>query len=126
MLRDHGSAVDASLQSEYGLSVADIRSGVLSPSRAIGLIEHLPSTSALTRAIDGVDHQWTLTNMLLADAVDALNLLVWAKTEDAPLGRNRPKPIPRPGVEDDSTTTYGKGEGLPIDEMTAWLGWSDN
>ena len=28
--------------------------------------------------------------------VDALNLLVWSKTEDAAKGRGVPKPVPRP------------------------------
>lgn len=30
--------------------------------------------------------------------VDALNLLVWSKTEDAAKGRGVPKPVPRPHV----------------------------
>jgi hypothetical protein len=36
--------------------------------------------------------------MLLADAVDALNWLAWAKTERARNGGAPPEPIERPGV----------------------------
>lgn len=41
--------------------------------------------------------EWTLTNELLAAAVDRLTFLAWAKTKDASRsGAKRPKPIPRP------------------------------
>lgn len=63
---------------------------------------------------------WTLDRLLLAEAVDALNVANWqrgsAKRSDFP------KPIPRPGVEPESQT-FGKG-AIPYDEMAAWLGWS--
>ena len=40
--------------------------------------------------------RWNLTEHLQAAMVDALNLLVWSKTEDAAKGRGVPKPVPRP------------------------------
>lgn len=49
--------------------------------------------------------------------------MVWFQTEDGHKGRNRPKRIPRPGVEDETESnveTYGKG-ALPIEDFEAWL-----
>ena len=64
---------------------------------------------------------WTLGNHLLADVADTLHLLWWAKTEDAARRRNRPKPIPRPGITDDSKKQIGAGS-LPVEAMREWLG----
>jgi hypothetical protein len=72
--------------------------------------------------VHGVEQsEWSLTNHLLAGLADSAAWLVWSKTEDATKKRNRPKPIPRPGVEDDSKKQIGSGS-LPIDEMKMWLG----
>lgn len=40
-----------------------------------------------------MDSKLTTSQILEARMVDALNLLVWSKTEDAKKGRNRPKSI---------------------------------
>lgn len=63
------------------------------------------------------EHEWALDALLLAEVADALRVANWQRG-----GGKRsdyPKPIPRPGVEPESTT-YGKG-AIPIDEMEAWL-----
>jgi hypothetical protein len=41
---------------------------------------------------------WTIQNMLLAELVDVAHWLQWAKTKDGQRNRNRPPPVPRPGV----------------------------
>jgi hypothetical protein len=66
----------------------------------------------------GEDVEWDLRNQLIAAAVDALRTGNWQRGQGKE--RDRPKPIPRPGVEQDKT--YGK-EAIPIDEMVHWLGW---
>lgn len=49
--------------------------------------------------------------MLLAAAVDRLSLLVWAQTNDAQKGRNRPKSILESfTVKETNTTTFESGE----------------
>lgn len=40
-----------------------------------------------------MDSKLTTSQILEVRMVDALNLLVWSKTEDAKKGRNRPKSI---------------------------------
>lgn len=86
------------------------------------IVRQSPESSALFRSVHGAeDSQWNLTNHLLAAAADSLAWLVWAKTEDAARKRNRPKPIPRPGVVDDSKKRIGSSV-LPIEAMKNWLG----
>lgn len=41
--------------------------------------------------------------------VDALNLLVWSKTEDAAKGRGVPKPVPRPHAAASEKTSAAGG-----------------
>lgn len=51
--------------------------------------------------------RWNLTEHLQAAMVDALNLLVWSKTEDAAKGRGVPKPVPRPRAGEAKKPTGG-------------------
>lgn len=88
------------------------------------LVRGLGQGSALHKARHGEEEDaWTLSNHLLARQVENTDLLVWMKTEDASRrpARNRPKPIYRPGVEDDSKKSIGNDK-LPVDEMLAFLG----
>lgn len=69
------------------------------------------------------DYWWGLSEHLQASTVDALNLLVWSKTEDAAKGRNRPAPVPRPGVADPkrgNTRTFG-GTSMTQQQAREWL-----
>lgn len=86
------------------------------------VVHHLPRTSALVRAIEGDDWQWDLPAQLAAAGVDALRILIWQQTADGSKGRNQPKPIPRPGVDDEDDKTFGK-DAVSIDEMNSFLGW---
>jgi hypothetical protein len=64
--------------------------------------------------------QWDLHAHMLADLIDLTHLLVWFKTKDGAKGRNRPKPYPRPGVEDEGSRTV-KGTARPLDEVRSRL-----
>jgi hypothetical protein len=61
-------------------------------------VRHVGVDSNLFRAMFPDRAGWTLTNMLLAEMVDTLHWLQWAKTKDGQRGRNRPALTPRPGV----------------------------
>jgi len=61
-------------------------------------IRYLDRHSALYAAMHPEHAGWDTTNMLLADVVDSVHWLQWAKTEDGVKGRNKPKKVPRPGV----------------------------
>lgn len=76
------------------------------------------------RAINGVEEdEWGLAEQLLAQVADINSLALWLKSQDAQRKppRNRPKPIPRPGIEDDSKQTIG-GDKLPVADMLEFLG----
>ncbi|WP_424462883.1 DUF5361 domain-containing protein [Pseudoclavibacter helvolus] len=79
-----------------------------------------PHESAFWRAREPDDAPWDLERMLLAEQIDLLSLLVWAKTKDGSKNRNRPKPYPRPGAR---PKKFGK-KPLPIEDMREWLGWN--
>ena len=82
--------------------------------------ENLPRESALVREIEGKNHPWGYPEQLIAAAVDALNVANWRLTKDGAKGKNPPKPIPRPGVEQEKTYVT---EAISIEEMNHWLGW---
>lgn len=53
--------------------------------------------SAFWRAVDADgEGLWQPDTYLLANAVDALNVANWQRSEDGSKNRNRPKPLPRP------------------------------
>lgn len=62
-------------------------------------IRYLDVHSALYGLVYPDRAGWDKQNMLLANIADSLTWLQWAKTKDGSKGRNRPKPIPRPGVK---------------------------
>lgn len=121
LIEEHSEAVEYELIT-HGLRLRWLGSEGFNWRDLLVIVRHSPESSALFRAIHGAESSaWDLKAHLLANMADTLNLLWWAKTEDATRKKNRPKPIPRPGVEDDSTKQIGSGS-LPIEEMKAWLG----
>lgn len=70
----------------------------------------------------GGDSAWDLNNQLSALIADYLRILVWFKTKDGQKGRNFPKPIDRPGIEDDSKKCVGKGTKINAVDLAAILG----
>ncbi len=82
------------------------------------LIKHLPRDSALQRELHGEAAEWSVTDHLLAAAVDHLAVSNWmflcvngAEDGDQP---EPPKPVPRPGTgEDGDETPDGGPEQAP-------------
>lgn len=90
----------------------------------LAIVRYAPRGSAIARATLGEDVEWSLTNQLLAAQVDLLAVLRWYKTEDGSRGRNRPKPIPRPGIADETETRQIGRDPVPLDELDEFLGWT--
>jgi hypothetical protein len=66
------------------------------------LIRQLPETARTVALLHG--ETWTRTEHLLAAAVDVLNAANWQRGG----GKGpRPKPLPRPGVEDREVRRFG-------------------
>ncbi|WP_139244576.1 DUF5361 domain-containing protein [Arthrobacter woluwensis] len=78
--------------------------------------EHLPDDSATKRALG---QGWTLLEQLTALIADRLAVLAWQKTADGQKGKRPPKPIPRPGFEDKTTTTF-KGKPMSLEQAEKW------
>lgn len=110
LIRQHGGAIDADFQRFYGMTVADVICGRVTLRRFRDLFNGLPAEGTAqwrhARRNPAPDRQpqsppddwWTGERDLLAGVIDSVNVLVWLHTKDAQDGKNRPKPIPRPGV----------------------------
>ena len=84
------------------MDLLDWYRGALSSRRLAVLLKHLPPDSALGRALHGEESEWTVTDHLLAAAVDHLAIANWMfsavyRDEDAAMPEI-PTPVPRPGA----------------------------
>lgn len=68
---------------------------------------------------------WTMTNRLLALAVNALRILVWFKTKDGQKGRRRPEMI-GPDVPQDDRRAGSKPKPTPLSKLKHALGRGEN
>ncbi|MFI6057493.1 hypothetical protein [Streptomyces sp. NPDC051286] len=86
----------------------DWHRGRLSSRRLAVLVRHLPRDSAVMRDLHGEEVEWSVTDRLLATAVDQLADANWMfaivhRDEDAdPV--DCPEPIPRPGSKEEPAT----------------------
>ncbi|MFI8518977.1 hypothetical protein ACIGEZ_14290 [Streptomyces sp. NPDC085481] len=69
------------------------------------MVKHLPQDSAVQREIHGEAAEWSVSDHLIAAAVDHLAVANWmfscvniGEDDDPP---EFPKPVPRPGVTED-------------------------
>jgi Family of unknown function (DUF5361) len=67
---------------------------------------------------------WNNFTMLMADMVDALNWLVWAKTEAAQKNGSPPAQIERPGVAGPQSRPGAKVKPTPLSRMKEISGWN--
>ena len=118
LLEAHPEEVEYDLIS-HGLRLRQLGSDLLSWRDLYVIVRQQPSDAALARAMDPEGSAWGLSEQLLAAIADASHVRVW----QAGSGKksDRPKPIPRPGVESGSKQIH-KHEVLPAGEMASWLG----
>ncbi|PZT76041.1 MULTISPECIES: hypothetical protein [unclassified Streptomyces] len=85
------------------MDLLDWHRGRLSSRRLAVLVKHMPQDSAVARELDGEDSQWTVTDHLLAAAVDHLAAANWmfasVNTDEDADPPEAPVPVPRPGDE---------------------------
>lgn len=111
LIEQHGEALDADLQHHYpGRSLADLVAGRMTFRQLNVLVKGLPSDGTAlwranrqnlrpgTKGSPPPADWWTPERDFAASQLDALAVLIWLQTEDARKGKNRPKPIARPGV----------------------------
>ncbi|TQM29861.1 DUF5361 domain-containing protein [Nocardia bhagyanarayanae] len=121
LLEEHTEAIEYDLIT-IGLRLRMLGTDDLSWRDLKALIKQAPADSALARSVYGEDHQWQLGQHLLADMADSLRWLVWSKTKAAQDGRDRPEPIPRPGV---TRGVERIGTAASIEAMNDFLTWDD-
>ncbi len=96
--------------------------GELSERALVAFLRHLPPESETAAALMP-DCGWSRTDMLLARICEGVEMLLWLETSrGARKGKRpqRPKRIPRPGVEPDGRR-IGRG-GIPISDFDSWYG----
>lgn len=98
----------------------DLDSTDLGPLRIGDLAANLPDDAAVWRTLDE-RNRWPVSAYLIAAVVDQLNLIIWTKTKDGEKGRNRPTPIPRPGVEEKTKNRDSEVQAMDLDELKAFL-----
>jgi hypothetical protein len=125
LVEEHSGAVKADLlRAGYRLRWLDDPSRDFNWDDVYVLVSTAEHGSATYRAVHGDEEtEWTLANHLLAMVVENTSLNLWMKTKDATRSnpRDRPKPIPRPGVVDDSKKVIG-GDVLEFHAMIEFLG----
>lgn len=121
LVQEHGEAIEYDLIG-LGLRLRMLGTELLTWADLKAIVRYLPLESALIRVIHPDAHQWQVSQHLLAEAVDALRWLMWAKTDDGRRGRNRPDLIQRPGAK---SRRERVGTATELDQMNEFLGWGD-
>ena len=91
VMGEHPDELRADLQEHYGLDI-DGMGRDFSTLHAAALLAQMPEGSRTAMAYDP-DAAWTSRMLLAASMANALNWLVWSRTEDGRRGRNMPRPI---------------------------------
>lgn len=113
VLRDHPEAVRYDLLT-LGLHVEDLGTQALSWLDLEAVIDQRPIGSAISRAIDGEDAFWGLSEQLLAAVADRLS---WALWQNGGGKGQKPKPIPRPGTRPKKTNAASRRfDSMTIEE----------
>jgi hypothetical protein len=97
LIKHHAEALEADLIGE-GMRLRHFPSDEFTWRDLKVIIKHLSVHSQLYAAVYPDRAGWDIQNYLLADIADGIHWLQWAKTKDGRKGRNRPQPIPRPGI----------------------------
>ncbi|MFI6699343.1 hypothetical protein ACIBJC_10275 [Streptomyces sp. NPDC050509] len=83
------------------MDLLDWHRGRLTSRRLAVLVKHMPRDSALTHELHGEEAEWSVTDHLLAAAVDHLAAANWmfatVNTDESADAPDPPLPVPRPG-----------------------------
>lgn len=128
VIDEHGGALEYDLMTRCGATLDDVPARI--PWTALrSFVTHLDASSALVKEQDPDIAGWQGTDrvpMLLADAIDAINVFRWqfecANTPKKKRRPKRPEPYPRPGVgKGDDGQKVGR-DPIPVSEFDEW--WS--
>lgn len=120
ILEDHGPAIEYDLI-KLGLRLRQLGTDLLSWRDLLVIVQHSGHDTSLNVSMHPDAAPWKLGEHLLAVIADAVIAGNWMQSKDGQKNRNRPKPIPRPGVEPESKKFGGRAESM--DSIREWLGW---
>ncbi|MFE3827310.1 hypothetical protein [Streptomyces sp. NPDC059092] len=96
------------------MDLLDWHRGRLTSRRLAVLVKHMPRDSALTLELHGEEAEWSVTDHLLAAAVDHLAAANWmfatVNTDESADAPDPPLPVPRPGDPASSPESSGIAE----------------
>ena len=119
LIDEHQEAVEYDLIA-HGVRLRQLGTEALSWRDLKIIIELQPhGKSAVARAKDPDEAAWGLSEHLLAVIADTSRARVWQ--EGSGKAKDKPKPIPRPGIETTEKTTY-RYDVLPVSDMADFLG----
>jgi hypothetical protein len=116
LIKRHSDALEADLLG-IGLRLRHCPSPEFNWRDLWVFISHIGVDSKLYAATNPESAGWNKTNMLIAEAVDYLGWLQWAKTKSASEGGNPPDRVPRPGVQPNPARKGSKVKPVPIDKL---------
>jgi hypothetical protein len=122
LIDEHGPAIEYDLI-KLGLRLRQLGTDLLSWRDLLVIVQHTERGSALSASMDPDSSTWGLSEHLLAVVADAVIAGNWMSSRDGQKNRNRPKPIPRPGIVPESKKFGGRAES--IDTIRDWLGWEE-
>lgn len=117
LIDKHGEAIAYDCIT-LGLRLRNVGTDDFTWGDLLAIVQQSPRSSALFRAQYPDEAVWGHQEQLLALIADYLAAGNWQRGHGKK--NDYPKPIPRPGVEQDKK--FGN-EAMPIDEMASWLGW---
>ena len=85
------------------------------------IVKQSPRDSAVHRSVVGADHEWGLSEQLLAALFDVLAVANWQRGGDG--NAKKPEPLNRPGVKKSAGDVVAQGKAVSTEEMDALLGW---
>lgn len=121
LIDEHGPAVEYDLI-KLGLRLRQLGTEWLTWRDLLVIVQHSGNETSLFAAMHPDVAPWKLSEHLLAVIADAVIAGNWMQSEDARRKRNRPKPIPRPGVTPEHKKFGGQAEDMAI--IRDWLGWN--
>ncbi|GAA1521693.1 hypothetical protein GCM10009730_31820 [Streptomyces albidochromogenes] len=126
-MEEHAEALEADLLRHYGLDLLDWYRGGLTSRRLSVLLKHLPRDSAVARELHGEAAEWSVSDYLLATAVDQLAESNWmfatVNQDEESEWLDYPTPVPRPGVEAaDEAPAEREAPGPSPTQLSAFFG----
>jgi len=118
---EHGEALEYDLMRMTRYTLDDL-GGALPERALLAFVRHLPLESATVAETDARGG-WSITQHLLATLIEAVEALDWhfmcSRVKSGHSKPEKPRPIPRPGVDSDAGRRIGR-DPIPVSDFDDW------